>query len=74
MGEGDCDSDDECAGDLVCGLDNCIYFDSAWPNSFDCCTKGKNITQLLQAWFLMAVKIIQFKFNDTLLHQFLEML
>ena len=42
MGEGDCDSDSQCAGDLVCGTDNCIVFDTAWPDSaFDCCTTGK---------------------------------
>ena len=43
-GEGDCDSDSECAGDLLCGKDNCVNFNSAWPDSaFDCCTQGKNI-------------------------------
>ena len=43
-GEGDCDSDSECAGNLVCGEDNCIHIDSDWSDSlFDCCTKGKNI-------------------------------
>ena len=41
MGEGDCDNDSQCAGDLVCGTDNCIDFDTAWPDSaFDCCTTG----------------------------------
>ena len=58
-GEGDCDSDSQCAGNLVCGEDNCIHLDSDWSDPlFDCCTKGKNIIQLLQAWFLMAVKTI----------------
>ena len=32
-GEGDCDSDSECAGDLVCGDDNC-----PWGGRDDCCT------------------------------------
>ena len=38
-GEGDCDSDDGCAGDLVCGSNNCLqYFPWASPSD-DCCTK-----------------------------------
>jgi hypothetical protein len=35
LGGGDCDSDGECAGSLVCGTDNCGgIFDSL----ADCCT------------------------------------
>ena len=36
VGEGDCDSDDDCKGNLVCGADNCrgSTFD---PND-DCCS------------------------------------
>ena len=35
LNQGDCDSDADCYGDLVCGVDNCIGF----GNSFaDCCT------------------------------------
>ena len=41
-GEGDCDSDSDCAGDLVCGTDNCRNFDSAYTAEADCCTLGKN--------------------------------
>ena len=41
LGGGDCDNDIECAGDLVCGTDNCIDWDSAWPSTSDCCKKGK---------------------------------
>ena len=34
-GEGDCDDDAECEGDLVCGINNC-----AWNSTFDdCCAK-----------------------------------
>ena len=32
-GEGDCDLDYQCAGDLVCGTDNC----AGGPSAFDCC-------------------------------------
>ena len=39
VGEGDCDNDKDCLGDLVCGNNNCKSFDSAWSNKcFDCCT------------------------------------
>ena len=34
IGEGDCDSDDQCYGDLKCGLDNCIGFGDSGA---DCC-------------------------------------
>ena len=52
---GDCDNDDQCAGDLVCGNDNC-FTDFGWPevlrdqsssayntdytSSHDCCEKA----------------------------------
>ena len=32
LGEGDCDSDKECAGSLTCGDDNC-----PWGDGDDCC-------------------------------------
>eukprot|EP00961_Rhodomonas_salina_P238356 3221588-Rhodomonas_salina.1 len=32
-GEGDCDEDSDCLGDLVCGTDNC-----PWGDGDDCCT------------------------------------
>jgi len=35
-GEGDCDSDDDCAGLLVCGTDNCGT-DSPFKDNWDCC-------------------------------------
>ena len=31
-GEGDCDSNDECLGSLICGDDNC-----PWGDRDDCC-------------------------------------
>ena len=44
MGQGDCDADSECFGNLVCGTDNCIIFTNAWPDTlFDCCTTGKSL-------------------------------
>ena len=34
MFEGDCDGDEECTDNLVCGLDNCF---SSFPSLADCC-------------------------------------
>ena len=70
MGQGDCDSDSQCAGDLVCGTNNCIVFDTAWPDSaFDCCTTGKkpyNCREYSQPWYLNDSKnhSIQYDLND----------
>ena len=36
-GEGDCDSDDECSGDLLCGRDNCKDFGDNEDSTKDCC-------------------------------------
>ena len=40
-GEGDCDTDSDCAGNLKCGTKNCKYANSAWSDDFDCCITGK---------------------------------
>ena len=37
IGEGDCDTNDQCAGGLVCGVDNC---GPEFPSSYDCCKKS----------------------------------
>ena len=39
--EGDCDNDDECAGDLVCGKNNCpdTFTVRRGKNRPDCCMK-----------------------------------
>ena len=43
-GQGDCDADWDCAGDLVCGTDNCISFDSTWPSfTVDCCEEAPTV-------------------------------
>ena len=34
VSEGDCDEDDDCLGDLVCGTDNCL---PEFPDTHDCC-------------------------------------
>jgi len=36
-GQGDCDNDDECAGSLVCGKDNCRTFSNYAEATADCC-------------------------------------
>ncbi len=38
VGEGDCDDDDECRGDLVCGEDNCGS-DTNFLPGHDCCMR-----------------------------------
>jgi len=35
VNEGDCDKDGDCAGDLVCGSDNCVGDSFSWSD--DCC-------------------------------------
>ena len=45
-GQGDCDEDSQCEGDLTCGADNCLSdfstSSSNWVTGADCCTSGKN--------------------------------
>lgn len=36
-GEGDCDVDDECAGELVCGKNNCLRLGTTFKKGSDCC-------------------------------------
>ena len=41
-GEGDCDTDNDCAGALVCGTNNCANFrtlDGLWDAEDDCCER-----------------------------------
>ena len=43
MQEGDCDEDEDCKDDLVCGKNNCIKnYDFWWDASDDCCEKQKS--------------------------------
>ena len=37
LGKGDCDTDDDCAGTLVCGTDNCIDTNPDALLANDCC-------------------------------------
>ena len=43
-GVGDCDGDEQCAGDLVCGADNCAALWPAlgYPPESDCCVSQAN--------------------------------
>ena len=42
VGGGDCDKDEDCAGDLVCGKNNCQDFNWLARSSYDCCIKHDN--------------------------------
>ena len=37
LGQGDCDSDSECSGSLICGLNNCRDFHANASFVADCC-------------------------------------
>ena len=37
VGGGDCDNNNECAGDLICGSDNCDEFHNNTNPTADCC-------------------------------------
>jgi len=39
VGQGDCDRDADCSGNLVCGHDNCKQFNSQAHSNADCCIK-----------------------------------
>ena len=38
LGEGDCNHNDHCRGDLICGKDNCRDFHPEALGGMDCCT------------------------------------
>ena len=51
VGEGDCDSDNGCKGNLVCGKNNCAG--STFDSTDDCCTDpGESLFYLLGATFI----------------------
>jgi len=43
-GEGDCDVDNECSDDLICGNNNCKQFGSFFHEKDDCCVRQNPIT------------------------------
>ena len=49
-GEGDCDLDSDCKGNLRCGIDNCLSdFSSSgsnWSSAADCCISMKIFTRI----------------------------
>merc|ERR1711970_712759 len=40
LGEGDCDDDSDCSGNLLCGNNNCKAFGSFFHEKDDCCVAG----------------------------------
>ena len=52
VGDGDCDRDSDCEGDLVCGYDNC-----PWGDRDDCCMEpGKPLQMALSCWEMTDLK------------------
>ena len=43
IGEGHCDSDADCTGNLVCGKENCLSIFGHSPSDFDCCKESKSL-------------------------------
>merc|ERR1719402_677192 len=41
VNEGDCDDDDDCERDLLCGKDNCPSEGFMWNSADDCCYKSE---------------------------------
>ena len=41
VNQGDCDTNEDCIGDLVCGISNCIG--SGFPANVDCCESQGNL-------------------------------
>ena len=41
VNQGDCDTNEDCIGDLVCGISNCIG--SEFPPNVDCCESQGNL-------------------------------
>ena len=70
MGEGDCDLDNECKGNLVCGSNNCAG--STFDSTDDCCTDPDDGEQFAHlkceievnpvAWIVQATSTKQFLF------------
>lgn len=53
IGEGRCSVDSDCAGDLTCGLGNCLWY-GADPQ--DRCCQAQNYDELIQALRLVALE------------------
>merc|ERR1719228_1668992 len=49
-GEGDCDSDEECLGSLVCGVNNCNTFGHFYHQRDDCCVRDKSGSNIWGKW------------------------
>jgi hypothetical protein len=49
-GQGDCDSDDDCASGLACGKDNCRDFHPNAATSMDCCIRKINLNRHLSGY------------------------
>ena len=48
LSQGDCDSNNECSGNLVCGKNNC---QPPFPSDADCCEAGNSFAKMSQINF-----------------------
>ena len=51
LGEGDCDVDEECIGNHVCGENNCRQDGSGFTAQADCCQLPMNMTGVYSGYF-----------------------
>lgn len=55
VAQGHCASDNHCKGDLVCGNDNCNYYDSRFAPGTNCCKRkagsSKNCYEKIYSWW-----------------------
>ena len=57
IGEGDCDKDSECTGNLVCGTDNCYSIFGHGSKTLDCCEKGETLVLFMWSFIEMGIEI-----------------
>ena len=66
--EGDCDNDDECKADLICGNNNCpIKTGMEWDESDDCCVQGKREPIFLRISMIFIIRKIDHLISTKLL-------
>ena len=64
LGGGDCDEDEDCKGDLICGLrqlnsNNCVNEPDGieWPDNDDCCIAKRNSYDIIYTIVILVLLI-----------------